>query len=114
MKHILIFFTFFLLLVSSCHTSKQASSGGKHGYKTNTPDRDGSSYAKAIIIEEKTEGSGVSAEYDWLATHYPGYTSEGQYLMTQGKTPYDMIKIKTASGEDKSVYFDISNYFGKF
>jgi len=112
MKHIIII-VLSILLLSSCHTSKRASSTGNGAYKTNTADRDGSSFSKAIIITEKTEMTGVSAEYDWLAKNYPGYHSLGQSLLIEGKTPYDMIKIRTSTGEEKKVYFDISNYFGK-
>ena len=103
-----------VLFLASCHTTKHTTSSDNMTYKTNTPDRDGTSYAKAIIIEEKSEMAGVAAEYTWLGQHYPGYKSEGQALESVGKISYDVLTIKTHGGEELKVYFDISNYLGKF
>ena len=76
--------------------------------------RDGSSFKKAVIILDTTESSGVDAEYKWLALHYPGYTTKEQSLNMDDKQPYDILYIKTKEGEEKKVFFDISNYFGKW
>ena len=62
---------------------------------------------------ETNEMAGISAEYAWLKEHYPGYESLGQALLQDGKKPYDRIKIRTSSGQEKEVYFDISHFFGK-
>jgi len=75
---------------------------------------DGSSYEKAIVIQEKSETPGVNAEYKWIAEHYPGYSRGMQSLNFYNKKPYDIITIKTKDGEEKKIYFDISNFFGKF
>ncbi len=96
-----------VLLIASCHTAKTA-------FKTNPPDRDGSSFEKAIVIQEKSEMTGVSAEYSWLDKHYQGYQSEGQSLVVHKKIPYDILKVKSPDGTEREVYFDISNYYGKF
>jgi ABC-type glycerol-3-phosphate transport system substrate-binding protein len=113
MKRSALFLCMVLFMVS-CHTSKQFPAASHGEFKINTPDRDGSSIAKAIIIEEKSEGTGVNAEYSWLDHHFPGYKSEGQALIQDGHVPYDVINIKTRAGEELKIYFDISNYFGKF
>lgn len=76
--------------------------------------RDGSSYQNAIIIMDTTESAGVSAEYKWLDLHYPGYSSESQALSMNDHHPYDILSITTKDGTKKEVYFDISNYFGKW
>ncbi|MGP8215424.1 MAG: hypothetical protein ACLQQ4_07670 [Bacteroidia bacterium] len=76
--------------------------------------RDGSSFEKAVIIEDTTESEGISAEYKWLAIHYPGYRTDSQALAEHDKHPFDILSIKTADGIPKDVYFDISNYFGKW
>ncbi|HTA27113.1 MAG TPA: hypothetical protein VK809_04960 [Bacteroidia bacterium] len=77
--------------------------------------RDGSSFKKAVIILDTTESSGVTAEYNWLALHYPGYSSNEQALaIGDDKHPYDILHIITKEGEEKKIYFDISNYFGKW
>ena len=34
--------------------------------------------------------------------------------MNHGKKPYDVLTLDTADGKEIKVYFDISNFFGKF
>jgi len=100
---------FFLVSISSCSqkTTGSATSTMQAG------ERDGSSYEKAIIIQEKSEGKGVNAEYTWLRENYPGYKTMGQSLNHHEGKPYDIIRIKTSGGTEKSIYFDISHFFGK-
>ncbi len=106
MKKLLSLALVFTIFLASC------ASGGK--LKQDNTNRDGSSFDKAIVITEKTETTGVDAEYKWLSDHYPGYTSSGQALVYHDKRPYDILNIKTSTGTPMKVYFDISNYFGKF
>jgi hypothetical protein len=74
----------------------------------------GSSYEKAIVIKEKTEQSGVDAEYAWLKENYPEYRMGSQSLNFKDGKPYDILSITTNSGKSIQVYFDISNFYGKF
>jgi len=75
---------------------------------------DGSSYDKAIFITETSEGKGIDAEYAWIRAQYPGSKVNGQSLNNYHSKPYDVIHITTSDGTAKDVYFDISNFFGKF
>jgi hypothetical protein len=75
---------------------------------------DGSSFEKAIFIKETNEGSGVDAEYAWIRDKYPGSKVNGQALMNHNNRPYDVIHITTAASTKTDVYFDISNFYGKF
>lgn len=75
---------------------------------------DGSSFEKAIVIDKKKEVEGVAAEYAWLKQNYPGYSMVKQSLSNKGKKQYDVLVIKTKEGEEKTIYFDITNFFGKF
>ncbi len=103
-------------MASACHTSKQATFGNSKStaFKPNTADRDGTSFAKAIIVEEKTEMAGINAEYAWIAKTYPGSKTHEQALLSHDGIPFDMIKVTKATGEEIQVYFDISNYYGKW
>jgi len=92
--------------ISSCSTSKKVSSNSSTG--------EGLSYATAIVITEKTESTGVNAEYKWIKEHYTNYKIMGQSLNMNDKKPYDIITIKLSDGKELPLYFDISNYFGKF
>ena len=75
---------------------------------------DGSTIGKAVLIRATSARIGVRAEYTWLAQKYPGYKRISQSLQTPGGKPYDLIEIQTSDGRSMSVYFDISEFFGKF
>ncbi len=110
MKYFL-YLSAFLILLAGCSSSKNAS-GGKD---VNPSNSDGMAQKRMPIhINETNEMTGVDAEYAWLKKNYPGYSSEGQALvMDKAGHPFDIIHIKTADGQKKDVYFDISKFFGK-
>jgi hypothetical protein len=107
MKNLLVFSILFFLFFSCDTTKKLPDPKSSKGM-------DGSSFEKAIIINKTIEMEGISAEYDWLKQHYPNYKNLGQSLVQNKGKSYDILKIKTASEETKSIYFDISKFFGKF
>jgi hypothetical protein len=74
---------------------------------------DGHDIANAIVIKASNERDGVKAEYRWIAEHFPGYKRGRQALLNQSNRSYDELDFTTASGEPKTVYFDISDFFGK-
>ena len=74
---------------------------------------DGSSIEKAVIIKGGDEESGVQAEYTYLARHFPGYKMGQQSVSSKGKHSYDTLEFTTAKGEKKTIYFDITAFFGK-
>ncbi len=75
---------------------------------------DGSSCAQAVVVHERGEMAGIRAEYQWLAARYPGYARQGQSLSHCGDKAADILEIRTADGRTLEVYFDISEYFGRF
>ena len=101
-------------MFSACANSKPvAGSTNNTTAGSSSVQRDGSSFEKAIFIDEKREGPGVSAEYKWLRENYPGHKVQGQSLNNKGGKSYDIITITTAEGQTTKVYFDISQFFGK-
>ena len=113
MKGIILFLLIGSLIIS-CSTTKRLSRETKKDNVTVSSGNDGSSFEKAIVINEKSESAGVSAEYAWLRENYPGYMAKGQSLNFHRNKPYDIMTIITADGVEKKVYFDISKFFGKF
>ena len=65
------------------------------------------------MIKNVTEETGVRAEYDYLKEKFPGYVMVKQSLQNHEGRTYDVLDIKTKDGP-KSVYFDITEFFGKF
>jgi hypothetical protein len=103
-----IFLAAGLFLLFSCAAKK------KTVVVSNVTGGDGSSFEKAVIINELHEKEGIEAENTWLKAHYPYCTNNGQTLENNGKKPYDILTITTRDNKTISVYFDISKFYGKF
>ena len=79
-----------------------------------TGDRDGSSIERAIILEGvSNEIDGVRAEHAEIKKRFPDWQWESQGLLppTNGRH-YDAISLSKGA-ETKTVYFDITDWFGK-
>ena len=74
---------------------------------------DGSTLEKAVVIKGGNEETGVRAEYTYLDRHFPGYKRGGQSVSSHDKRTYDTLDFTTAKGEKKTVFFDITDFFGK-
>ncbi len=112
MKKIFVLFIISSWLIS-CSTTKMTNQTTAQEKATNLSQNDGSSYEKAIVINEQSESVGVRAEYTWLRQNYPGYKPKGQSMSVNGKKFYDIIAILTADGIHKKIYFDITKFYGK-
>ncbi len=74
--------------------------------RRNGEDRDGSSPEKAIIVNS------IGEEYAWMQRHCPGFQPAQQALSECNGKPYDILTWRNASGEERTVYFDISRFYG--
>jgi hypothetical protein len=80
---------------------------------------DGLTIENAVIITAKSETTGIAAEYDFIGSKYGARNVAWQVLSqaVQNKKSkiYDVITIKLAKNDEKlDVYFDITNFYGKF
>lgn len=76
---------------------------------------DGKTQQTAIVIYEESEGTGIRKEY--VILKHLGLKPLGQALVFDDKTgkPYDVLHVvDPKTGTESDVWFDISNYFGKF
>jgi len=73
----------------------------------------GLSCKSAIVIEATNEHDGIAKEKAWINENYPGSKEVKQELTTCNGKPADQLDLETANGRAVSVYFDISNFFGK-
>ncbi len=111
----LILLTLITLTLFSCGVSKQLNCGNTPKTFTETSVvQDGLTYETAIIIQQKDEMSGIGAEYAWLRQNYPGCRLKQQSLASYNDKPYDIMTIFTSEGKVLDIYFDISNFFGKY
>ena len=69
--------------------------------------RDGSCPAKAIVV------ASIADEYAWMEQHYPDFQLAIQALQEIDGNPLDVMTLSNDCGETRTVYFDISEFFGK-
>ena len=78
---------------------------------------DGSTIEKAVVINATSTSIGVLAEYEYVSSIYgqqnADWTMVRQSLTVHVGNNYDVLLIKLNRGEDKSVCFDITHFFGK-
>ncbi|MBH5328577.1 hypothetical protein H9Q10_02685 [Eikenella sp. S3360] len=75
---------------------------------------DGSSQERAVVIHENDTPRGIAAENRWIAQHMPGYRKVGQALIQGQHGIYDRISVVGPNGERKEVFFEISEFFGRY
>jgi hypothetical protein len=68
---------------------------------------EGSSPQTAIAV------ASIAAEYQWVKANCPGFRPGGQSLIQVNGKPYDRLTLKDADGRERTVYFDISSFFGR-
>ena len=92
-----------IVVLFSCSPGRHAVRNNSNNAVTTPVSGDGSSFDNAVVIKEKSESTGVDAEYTWLGKHYPGYKLIGQSLVFNHKKPYDILDIETGDGNEKKV-----------
>jgi predicted Zn-dependent protease len=112
MRTILIILTISVFIISCSSTKQQTTTDNEN--ITTTIENDGSSFEKAIVIKKDNSKEGINAEYEYLRKNYPEYKFMSQSLIFHNDKPYDVLTIITSDGIEKDVYFDISNFFGKY
>ena len=76
---------------------------------------DGSSHQQAVVIEGACDETvGIAAEKAWLRQKYPSYYMTMQSLQNLDNRHYDVIEFKMTDGQSNKIYFDITDFFGKF
>jgi len=74
---------------------------------------DGSTLDAAVIVHASDETVGIRAEYAWIKEHWSGSRPGKQGLVTQNNRLYDALTITDKAGQERTLYFDITEYFGK-
>jgi hypothetical protein len=74
----------------------------------------GTSFETAIVLEGATNTlNGIAAEHAYTRKHYPGWRWQTQGLMSTGGRHYDVIQMIGPKGDTKTIYFEITDWFGK-
>ena len=73
---------------------------------------DGSSIENAVVVNARTETVGIRMESEWIY-HYNGrFRKISSGLVAQGERHYDVIRVELADHTEKTIFFDISAFFG--
>lgn len=76
---------------------------------------EGSSIEKAVIVKNaKDETEGVAAESKWARKVHPRWMKGNQALLENNGKYYDRIEYQTPDGKTETIFFDITEFFGKF
>ncbi len=67
-----------------------------------------------MIVGAESSFDGVPAEYDWIRERYPNAQLREQSVIDCGGRTVDKLTIATAEGEEVELFFDISDFYGKF
>ena len=74
---------------------------------------DGATCEHAVVIQHaRNTTEGIRAENVWIAWKHPGGRKSGQSLVFDHDRPHDVIRFVTSDGEEATVCFDISGFFG--
>jgi hypothetical protein len=66
-----------------------------------------------VILGAQGSSEGIQAEYDWLAQNRQGAQVLEQALLNEGDRMFDMLTIRW-QGREEQVFFDITDFFGRF
>jgi len=110
-----------VLLAAGCE-SKQAQTGaaakesepkGHPTVRITIAGGDGSSVEKAVIIKAPDNFIGVRVEYAWIKKNCPGWQLEKQSSFKAKNKIYDRMDLRTPDGRQKTIFFDITDFYGK-
>jgi hypothetical protein len=74
----------------------------------------GTSFETAIVLEDATNTyDGIAAESAYIRKHHPGWRPMQQSLVEHEGRHYDLIDLIGPNGETRTIYFDITDWFGK-
>jgi hypothetical protein len=77
----------------------------------------GQSMEDAIVIHVADASTGVEKEYEILGGMFGRLRSDwdlvSQALMGNGGHYYDQMVIRVADGSERTIYFDITGFFGR-
>jgi hypothetical protein len=105
----------FSLAMAACWSPRcDAQAATMAAATTENSDELGLTLETAIVLEDATnEFNGVSAEHIYTNKRYPGWKWKTQGLMNAGDKVYDVIELVGPKDETKTIYFDITSWFGK-
>jgi hypothetical protein len=73
---------------------------------------DGSSVEQAVVVLAGTEDEGIDLEHHWIFDHYGRFRKIRGGLASADGKHYDVITVELADHTEKTIYFDITGFYG--
>jgi hypothetical protein len=73
---------------------------------------DGSSVEQAVIVLAQTEDEGIDLEHHWIFDHDGRFRKVRGGLASADGKHYDVITVELADHTEKTIYFDITGFYG--
>ena len=105
------FLLFVLLFATGCGTGHRQTGAKLKG--VSYAGGDGSSIERAVIIKATDSLAGVRAELKWIRRNYPNWQLEQQSELKVKGRVYDKMDFIAPDGRRKTLYFDITSFYGK-
>ncbi len=74
---------------------------------------EGESIETSVPVPGRTEQEGVDWENDWIWRHYGRFRKKSAGLATLSGRRYDVVTVELADHSERTVYFDITEFFGR-
>ena len=66
------------------------------------------------IVGADTELKGIDAEFNYIERKVGYFEIESQAFLDEGIKKYDCMKVVGVTGKKKELWFDITDYYGKY
>jgi len=73
---------------------------------------DGTSAEQAVVVLAGTEDEGIDLEHHWIFDHYGRFRKVRGGLASADGKHYDVITVELADHSEKTIYFDITGFYG--
>jgi hypothetical protein len=73
---------------------------------------DGTSADQAVIVIADTEDEGIDLEHHWTFDHYGRFRKVRGGLAAADGKHFDVITVELADHTEKTIYFDITAFYG--
>ena len=73
---------------------------------------DGSSPDQAVVVLAGTEDEGIDLEHHWIFDHYGRFRKVRGGLASADGRHFDVITVELTDHTEKTIYFDITGFYG--
>jgi beta-lactamase class A len=77
------------------------------------PIAEGESVEAAVVVTADNEQDGIAFENEWIYRHYGRFRRRSGGVASLAGRRYDVIKVELSDHTERTLYFDITDFFGR-